>query len=356
LVVDGEDESLAKIGALLQPLGCDVVGLSTANDAAAELNRDSYELLVVSAELPDRSGVEFVRELRGQGRFALLSVIIVVTNAANDDIKAARRAGADEAIERPLNEELFTICARQLLRLFATRRELDLRTRELLQIYQEQRAFVESLVHDLKNPIAIAHVNLAWATDRLGADDADLADALGDAQEGITRLQKMVDDLLMVGMLEQSRLPLKREYIRVTELLDQVIKSHEKEARARNVSLTLALEEGVAVVGDRAVLKRAVNSLIENSLRHTPSSGRVELSARTGAGIEITVSNTGRPLAPEERAQLMEKSESLGRPPPAGGLSLYFCRRAVEAHDGELEVIETPEWPTSLVMRLPRAG
>src|SRR3954465_12495290 len=99
LVVDGGDDSLAKTGALLQPLACDVVGLSTANDAATELNRDDYELLVVSAHLPDRSGVEFVRELRGQARFALLSVIVIVANASADDIKAARRAGADEAIE-----------------------------------------------------------------------------------------------------------------------------------------------------------------------------------------------------------------------------------------------------------------
>jgi signal transduction histidine kinase len=38
-------------------------------------------------------------------------------------------------------------------------------------------------------------------------------------------------------------------------------------------------------------------------------------------------------------------------------LSLYFCKRAVDAHQGEIEVVETPEWPTSLVMRFPaRAG
>src|SRR5678815_2526592 len=89
--------------------------------------------------------------------------------------------------------------------------------------FEGQRAFVESLVHDFKNPIAVVHVNLAWLSDRIGTDDVDLCEAISDAKEGINRLQKMVDDLLMVGMLEQSSLPLKREFIHVTDLLDEAM-------------------------------------------------------------------------------------------------------------------------------------
>jgi signal transduction histidine kinase len=170
----------------------------------------------------------------------------------------------------------------------------------------------------------------------------------------------MVDDLLMVGMLEQSSLPLKREFIHVTDLLDEAMKSHEKEALARKVSLSVSLREPLSVVGDRAVLRRVVNNMVETSLRHTPSSGRIELSARLGDTVEIAISNTGRSLDAEEKAQLLDKS-----PPSSGsgthriasgGLGLYFCRRAVEAHDGQLDLVETEEWPTSLVLRFPATG
>jgi len=215
---------------------------------------------------------------------------------------------------------------------------------------------VDSLVHDLKNPIAVVHVNLAWLVDRLGPDHEDMLEAITDAQEGVERLQKTVDDLLMVGMLEQSQLPIRREFIELGELLDDVIRSHEREARARNVSLSVAFGESIGVVGDPAVLRRVINNLVESSLRHTPSAGRVELSARMGAEVEIAVSNTGRPLAPEERAQITESSGSGAPRAPSGGLGLYFCKRAVEAHDGALDIVETAEWPTSLVMRLPSTG
>jgi signal transduction histidine kinase len=63
--------------------------------------------------------------------------------------------------------------------------------------------------------------------------------------------------------------------------------------------------------------------------------------------VEIAVSSTGRPLE--------EKPRNDGSAPrlPSGGLALYFCRRAVEAHAGELDVVDNAEGPSSVVMRLP---
>jgi signal transduction histidine kinase len=161
-----------------------------------------------------------------------------------------------------------------------------------------------------------------------------------------------------VGMLDQSQLPLKREVIRVTDLIEQVIKSHEKEAIARNVSLRFSFRENVALLGDPAVLRRVVDNMVESSLRHTPSSGVIELTAHAGESVEIAVSNTGRPLDADEKAQLLETGEpgSGTHLVAAGSLGLYFCRRAIEAHAGQLDVVESAEWPTSLVMRFPATG
>jgi signal transduction histidine kinase len=270
----------------------------------------------------------------------------------------ARRAGADEIVEKPFEPELLGVLVRQLFRFKAAREKLLLHARELVSIREGQRVFVESFVHDFKNPIAVIHVNLAWLADHLGGERPELIEALSDAQEGTARLQRMADDLLMVGMLDQSSLPLKREVIGVTEMIEQVIKSHEREAIARKVSLRFSFRENVAVVGDPAVLRRVVDNMVESSLRHTPSSGVIELSAHGGDSVEIAVSNTGRPLDAEEKAQLLDKSEPASGThlTTAGNLGLYFCRRAVEAHAGQLDVVESEEWPTSLVMRFPSTG
>jgi signal transduction histidine kinase len=98
--------------------------------------------------------------------------------------------------------------------------------------------------------------------------------------------------------------------------------------------------------------------MVETSLRHTPSEGKIALSARTGSGVEIAVSTTGRPLAPEEKAQLLGETSQSTPKLPSGGLALYFCRRAVEAHDGDFDIVESESagGPSSVVMRLPATG
>jgi len=355
LIVDSDVESAAKISAQLRPLGCMVSSVSSAADALADVEREPADVVIVDAILPDKSGIDIVTELRAN-RSEQAAFILLGAKGDEEQRLWGKRAGADEVLEKPLDSVMLTMCVRHLLKLRTTRDELWQMSLHLERASFGQRSFFESLVHDLRNPIAIVHVNLAWVLDRLRADHPDLSEALTDAQEGIGRLQKMVDELLMVGMLDQARLLLKREPIQVTELLGRVIKSHEKEAKARNVSLSLSLPEDLAIVGDVGVLQRVVHNLVESSLRHTPSSGRVELSARSGSGVEIAVSDTGRPLAPEERAQLEEQTGSARESVPVRGLSLYFCKRAVEAHQGELNVVETPEWPTSLVMRLPKTA
>jgi two-component system, sensor histidine kinase and response regulator len=356
LVVDSEVEGLAGVQSQLAAQGCAFVWALTGQEALDLADTDPLDLAVVDARLSDRSGVDVVAELRRRPRLSHLPIVLTIPRGDADLRIRGPRAGADEVLEKPLDANCLTVCARQLLRLKTLRDELEVRKRDLQNSHQDQRRFIETLVHDLKNPIAVVHVNLAWLIDRIGERQPEYTEALADAQDGITRLQKMADDLLTVGMLEQSALPLKRESIRVSDLLNQVIKAHEREAVARNVSLSLSLDENVRVVGDSALLRRAVTNLLESSLRHTPSSGRVELSARVGDGIEIMVSNTGHPLPAEEKAQLLEQSQSGGPRSPPGGLGLYFSKRAVEAHDGKIDVLESAEWPTSLVMRLPGTG
>jgi signal transduction histidine kinase len=355
LVVDSEVEGLAGVQAQLATHGCAFVWALTGQEALELADTDPLDLAVVDSRLSDRNGIDVVSELRRRPRLGHLPIVLTIPRGDVDLRVRGPRAGADEVLEKPLDPNSLTICARQLLRFKAVRDELDLRKRELHISLQDQRKFVETLVHDLKNPIAVVHVNLAWLIDRIGERQPEYMEALADAQDGIARLQKMADDLLTVGMLEQSALPLKRESIRVADLLNQVIKSHEREAVARNVSLSLSLDENVRVMGDSSLLRRAVTNLLESSLRHTPSSGRVELSARVGDGIEISVSNTGHPLPAEEKAQLLDKS-ALGHRSPPGGLGLYFSKRAVEAHDGTIDVVESAEWPTSLVLHLPSTG
>jgi signal transduction histidine kinase len=107
---------------------------------------------------------------------------------------------------------------------------------------------------------------------------------------------------------------------------------------------------------DRSLLQRVVENILDNSLQYTPANGRVGVGTRVNGGIEITVSNSGPPIPPSERRRVFEKFARIEPGNGArgnAGLGLYFCKRAIDALGGDIEVIETPEWPTSFVVRLP---
>jgi signal transduction histidine kinase len=123
------------------------------------------------------------------------------------------------------------------------------------------------------------------------------------------------------------------------------------------VSVAASADERLRVEADPALLERVLHNLVQNALRYASTGGRVVLTARGGAETAIVVSNDGRPIAEEDRDHLFEKFRrgAAGRGERANvGLGLYFCKVAMEAQGGSIELRQSPEWPVSFVLRLPR--
>ena len=106
-------------------------------------------------------------------------------------------------------------------------------------------------------------------------------------------------------------------------------------------------------------MHRVIENILDNSLRYTPEHGRVGIDMRFDHCVEIAVSNTGPSIPPSDRKRIFEKfarldNSGLGR--GNAGLGLYFCKRVIESLGGQIEVSETPDWPTSFILRLPDPG
>jgi signal transduction histidine kinase len=111
------------------------------------------------------------------------------------------------------------------------------------------------------------------------------------------------------------------------------------------------------VLADRALLRRVIENILDNSLRFTPEFGRMSLTACADEAVEISVSNTGPAIPLSERQRVFEKFARLDRMRSGNaGLGLYFCKRVLDALGGSIEITETPEWPTSFVLRLPTSS
>src|SRR5713226_1892321 len=105
LVVDDEAEIREGLEMLLSSEGYDVASAETGDAGLAKLEEQPFDLLLLDVSLPDRNGIELLREIRRRDPF--LSVVAVSSKKKIDMARAAFKSGAQDYINKPLsNDEL----------------------------------------------------------------------------------------------------------------------------------------------------------------------------------------------------------------------------------------------------------
>src|SRR5438132_1005264 len=95
LVVDGEVEGLGRIQAHLQPQGYAFTWALNAEEAIDLLARDTPDVVIVDADLPDKSAIELVTTLRKGTAPSHVPVLLAIGKGDEEQRVWARRAGAD---------------------------------------------------------------------------------------------------------------------------------------------------------------------------------------------------------------------------------------------------------------------
>ena len=162
---------------------------------------------------------------------------------------------------------------------------------------------------------------LAW-TRHVGRIEAALEAILTQ----IARLDRLIAELLA---MTQRRAPQPKR-VDLPALLEAAAADH------RDGHATLAVEaEALAPMLDPALLRRALDALLDNAARHTPPGGRIVLRARrTGGGLRIEVADSG-PGVPADLRDAVFEPFVTGRA-DGTGLGLAIARELVEAQGGRL--------------------
>lgn len=355
LLVDDEPRNLALLEGHLAPLGYEIVHATGGREALHAFAKVRPSIVLLDLMMPGLDGIDVLTHIRAQpGPY--VPVILVTAHAEREHRLRGLEAGADEFLEKPIDAPILLTRVRTLLALKDSRDALAARNEALERLQRQQRELTAFVVHDLKNPLSVVWTTLDWARDHAPAGTGDFADALDDAIQASRQLRSMIEDLLVISRLEESAFPLHPEAITLRELIDEVISLYRRVAHERNVDISAPADLDLRVRGDRTLLRRVLENILDNSLRYTPARGRVAIDARGDDDVRIAVSNSGPPIPMDLRERIFEKfargDESTGSRGHAG-LGLYFCKQAIEAQGGQIEVVQTAEWPTSFVLHLP---
>ncbi len=205
-----------------------------------------------------------------------------------------------------------------------------------------ERVFVADASHELRTPLAILRTELDLA-DRRQRSPEQLRETLRSAGEEVDRLSRLAEDLLVIARTDQGRLPIKREPVKLSDLLERVRARFSGRAAEVGREITVAAQPDVRADLDPMRVEQALGNLVDNALRH--GEGEIHLEAATDDGqvvFEVSDEGTGLPRAYTPKAFERFTRADEGRTGGGSGLGLAIVQQVAEAHHGSVAVEDAP--------------
>jgi PAS domain S-box-containing protein len=227
---------------------------------------------------------------------------------------------------------------------------------ELARSNAELEVFAHVASHDLKEPLRmIARYTKMLAQKAHGQLGPEADEWLVYTQDGVTRMQTLIDDVLAYSRSHQGG------NVFVTTDAGRVLQSAlaNLHASIAETSARVTHDPLPLVTADETQLTQVFQNLIGNALKHRGAEPpRVHVSAAPENGMwRFRVSDNGSGIDPEHRGRVFRLFERLHDRPdvPGSGIGLAICKRIVERHGGTIDFDSTPGAGTTFHFTLPAA-
>jgi signal transduction histidine kinase len=214
---------------------------------------------------------------------------------------------------------------------------------------EAQRRFVADASHELRSPLAT--IRAAHEVAAVHPEAADWTTVHADVLAEVTRLERLVDDLLFLARSDESGPRPERGEVDLDDLIDDEAHRLRRTTRLRVTPRV----QPVKVPGDRHQLGRVLRNLTDNAARHAASCVELRVGEEAGSAVvDILDDGTGIPASERERVfgRFVRLDASRGRAAGGAGLGLAIAREIARAHGGDLVVVDSTEG-AHLRLRLP---
>jgi|GEM_PF-1037546 signal transduction histidine kinase len=224
------------------------------------------------------------------------------------------------------------------------------------EMIRTQEQFMQMVVHDLKTPLtAVSGFLDILAMEKLTPDQSLMVDS---ARRSAGGMRHLVATILDTGQMAEGRLTLRPEPTSIVTMLNDCANDLQQWAtqEMHRIIVDLPVDLPLLMVDSR-LMERVVINLLSNAIKHTPLGTTITLGASVDAlGARIWVHDNGPGIAPEVRESLFERfsaTPNRSRRQYNTGLGLAFCKLAVEAHNGTIQLQSGPSEGTTFTIILP---
>ena len=363
LAVDDDEGSRKLMKAMLAPLGCQVVTVSSGIEAVDMVSSQKWDVVLMDISMPDMDGLTALEIIREKYPMEDLPVVMVTGRDDSESRLRALQLRASDFIIKPIEQAELTARLGTILTMRRAKRELEERLKEAEAGHDSAMKMMGSVVHEIKGSLTVAQGFIELVLAESEASGTALPGSnLGRALAAVVRAEGLAEEVNDVTAMGRGKLVPRMEDVDLQSLLKKWISDFRWTVSKSDISVGLrCLVDAPMARADKVLLERVVDKLVLGGIRRIGAKGEIVIGVDPSGEdyLLVSVKDTGRG-APQPFRQRIFNQECQEELHKLGfdsytGIGMSFSRMAVEVMGGKMWVNSTPNEGTVFSFILPLA-
>jgi signal transduction histidine kinase len=359
LLVDDEQRNLDALEAILSDPRYRVLRADDADKALRLLLDHEIAAIVLDIKMPGVSGFELAKMIKGTKKYREIPIVFLTAYMLGDqDVIDGYGAGAVDYLTKPVNPQILQHKIGVFAELFWKTRALaelnetlEARVRErtaelekseaaLRAASKQKDAFLATLAHELRNPLAPLRTGLDLLL-RLPLPTPSMTRTLAAMNRQLEHMVRLIDDLLDMSRVSRGMLELKKERVDLNLIIEAAIEAAQPFIDLRKQSCKFEAAGPIFAFLDPTRISQIIGNLLHNACKYTAVEGEIRIeTSSSGGNAVVRVIDPGAGIPESQIERVFDMFAKVERSVPnanAGlGIGLALSRQLALLHDGSL--------------------
>jgi two-component system, OmpR family, sensor histidine kinase KdpD len=364
LIVDDDASFLKVAGTILERKGYEIRRAASGSEALAALHESPFAVVILDINLPDKKGTDMLPEV--VKLYPELSVIMLTGHATLQNAVTSLNNGAFAYLEKPVHPDYLV----SVLHRAAEKYDLLLRNKQLsAQLEEKHRAkalreldylrteLLANVSHELRTPLAaIKGYSSALLQPDVTFDQETLREFLQTIDREANRLNRIIEDLLIMSRLDSGTWELKKKQGNISEVVNGIKDNLFNLTTKHKLQVLVPDDLPVIMLDER--IGYVFTNLVENAVKYSPEGTNITVrGVKRGDDILISIQDEGKGIPAELEEKIFERFYQIVDPvnghKSGTGLGLSICKGIVSQHGGKIWVESSPGNGSKFCFTLP---
>jgi two-component system, sensor histidine kinase and response regulator len=356
LIIDDEESIRDGCFQTLTKSGFEVITSPEGTDGIRRARERKPDMVFLDLKMPGMTGMEVLDVLSKD----IPDIVLVVITGYATIVSAveAMKKGAYDYLPKPFIPDQLRVLAQRGLEHRSLKIEAR-RLREEKELFE--KSFITFVSHEMRSPL-VTVLQYMETMKVLYADkfDHQFNEILNKCTLRVRSLEELVNHWLDIDRVAGESFSMSKEPVNLPDLIENAIEDLSPISEKRGITVTLEPppDNIPEVLGDSESLLRVMNNLIGNATKYTDSGGRITSKISFDEYyVTVEITDTGKGI-PADKLQFVFEPfyRVLGKREPykGSGLGLTFCKKIMDAHNGQIEVSSKEGVGTTFLLKFPR--